>query len=98
MTIVVALDGRIGGSFAIEVAFEVPSQGVTALLGPSGSGKTSILRALAGLERIPGTIRVDGEPWQDGSTFLPPERRRIGYVFQGAGLLPRPSYALPLYY
>ena len=61
MTIAIALDGKLGGSFTLHAAFEVPAQGVTALPGPSGSGKTSILRALAGLERIPGTVRVGGE-------------------------------------
>lgn len=97
MTIAVALDGKVG-AFAVKAAFEVPSSGVTALLGASGSGKTSILRALAGLERIAGTISVDGVAWQDRTIFLPPERRRIGYVFQGAGLLPHLSIAANLDY
>ncbi len=98
MTIAVALDGLVGGSFALQAGFEVPCEGITALLGPSGSGKTSILRALAGLERIPGTIRFDGEIWQDASTFVPPEQRRTGYVFQGDGLLPHLSVAGNLEY
>lgn len=98
MTIALALDGKVRGVFALRTAFEIPSSGVTALLGPSGSGKTSILRALAGLERIAGTITVDGEVWQDGATFLPPEQRRTGYVFQGAGLLPHLSVAANLAY
>lgn len=98
MTIAVALDGKVGGSFALRTCFEVPSNGVTALLGPSGSGKTSILRALAGLEHVPGTISVDGEPWQDGTTFVAPERRRVGYVFQGIGLLPHLTVAANLAY
>lgn len=97
MTIAVALDGRIGG-FALQVVFETASTGVTALLGPSGSGKTSLLRALAGIDRIAGTIIVDGEPWQDSATFLPPEQRRTGYVFQGAGLLPHLSVDANLAY
>lgn len=98
MTIALALDGRLGADFALRASFEVPAQGVTALLGPSGSGKTSLLRALAGLERIPGTIRFDGETWQDASTFIAPENRRAGYVFQGAGLLPHLSVAANLAY
>ena len=98
MTVAVALDGKVGGSFALRVAFEAPSHGVTALLGPSGSGKTSILRALAGLDRVAGTIIVDGEVWQDGATFLAPELRRTGYVFQGAGLLPHLSVAANIDY
>lgn len=98
MTIALTLDGKVGGAFPLTAAFEVPSSGVTALLGPSGSGKTSILRALAGLERIAGTITVNGEVWQDSTTFLPAEQRRIGYVFQGAGLLPHLSVATNLAY
>lgn len=98
MTIALALDGKVGGAFPLRIAFEAPSQGVTALLGPSGSGKTSVLRALAGLDRIKGSIIVDGEIWQDGETFVAPERRRTGYVFQGAGLLPHLSVAANLDY
>lgn len=97
MTIAVALDGHVG-SFALQAAFDAPSTGVTALLGPSGSGKTTILRALAGLDRVAGTIVVDGETWQDGATFVPPERRRTAFVFQGAGLLPHLSVAANLTY
>lgn len=93
MTIALALDGKVGGIFPLRIAFETPSHGVTALLGPSGSGKTSVLRALAGLDRIPGSIIVAGAVWQDGDTFVAPELRRTGYVFQGAGLLPHLSVA-----
>jgi molybdate transport system ATP-binding protein len=93
MTIVVALDGKVGGSFGLQASFEVPAEGVTALLGPSGSGKTSLLRALAGLDRIAGVVRFDDETWQDAPIFIPPEQRRIGYVFQGDGLLPHLSVA-----
>lgn len=98
MTIAITLDGKVSRTFALSVAFEVPSQGVTALLGPSGSGKTTILRALAGLDRIAGTIIVDGQAWQDSGTFIAPELRRTGYVFQGAGLLPHLSVAANLDY
>lgn len=83
-----ALTGRVGPDFILDVQFTLPAAGVTALLGPSGSGKTTLLRALAGLDRHPGTIRFAGEPWQDRDTFLPPHRRGVGYAFQGAGLLP----------
>jgi len=88
MTIAVELCGRIGPDFTLDVAFEAPAGGVTALLGPSGSGKTSILRALAGLDRVPGKVRVGEEIWQNSATFVPAHRRRVGYIFQGIGLLP----------
>jgi molybdate transport system ATP-binding protein len=98
MTIAVELDGNVTGSFTLQASFDVPAQGVTALLGPSGSGKTSLLRALAGLDRIPGWIHFKGETWQDGSNFVAPEQRRTGYVFQGEGLLPHLSVADNLVY
>ena len=91
MSLAVRLAGRLGRDFALDVDFEVPSDGATALLGPSGSGKTTILRAVAGLERLEGTVRLDGETWQESRTFRPAHRRRIGYVFQGMGLLPHLS-------
>ena len=93
MSIAVDLDGSLGRDFALKVAFDVPSTGVTALLGPSGSGKTSVLRALAGLDRIAGTITVDGEIWQNRDSFLPSEKRHVGYAFQGSGLLPHLTVA-----
>ena len=61
---------------------------VTALGGPSGAGKTTILRALAGLERLEGEVIVGGETWQDRRHFLPPHRRAVGYVFQQGALFP----------
>jgi molybdate transport system ATP-binding protein len=90
MTIEVALKGS-RGSFALDVAFTVPAEGITALFGPSGSGKTTILRAIAGLDRLTGRVAVRGELWQDDRTFIPPHRRRAGMVFSGANLLPHLS-------
>lgn len=91
MTISLRLDARISADFALDIDIEMPDRGVTALLGPSGSGKTSILRALAGLDRHPGTVRFGGMLWQDDRIFVAPHRRGVGYVFQGAGLLPHLS-------
>lgn len=88
MTIAVRLDARISADFSLDIDIAIPAQGVTALLGPSGSGKTSVLRALAGLDRHPGIVRFGQTLWQDRETFVPPHRRHVGYVFQGAGLLP----------
>jgi molybdate transport system ATP-binding protein len=98
VTLAVSLAGRIGRSFAIDVAFEVPGAGVTALLGPSGSGKTAVLRALAGLTRVAGTIRCGDETWQAPGRFVPAHRRHVGYVFQGAGLLQHLTVAQNLDY
>src|SRR5215467_12154420 len=76
------------GRFELDVAFEVPMQGITALFGPSGCGKTTILRCVAGLNRLPGRLIVGGEVWQDDTAgqFLEPHQRAIGYVFQEASL------------
>jgi len=79
--------------FTLDVALSLPGEGISALFGPSGSGKTSCLRAIAGLEQLPGRLQVGDEIWQDDSRglFVPPHRRAIGYVFQEASLFPHLS-------
>ena len=80
--------------FALDVDIDLPSRGITALFGPSGAGKTTCLRTIAGLERdIDGHIAFAGDIWQDPAKrhFVPPHRRRIGYVFQEASLFPHLS-------
>ena len=72
----------------LDAAFTVPADGVTAIWGPSGAGKTTLLRAIAGLVRLNGHVRIDGEIWQDGRQFRPVHKRRVGLVFQEASLLP----------
>ena len=62
---------------------------ITALLGPSGSGKSTLLRAIAGLERLDaGTIALGKAVWSSGKAHLPPEKRRVGMVFQDYALFP----------
>lgn len=82
--------GKLGG-FAFEVGFAAPGRGVTALFGPSGCGKTTTLRCIAGLERLGGEFALGDEVWQDGTRFIPPYRRAVGYVFQEASLFPHLS-------
>jgi molybdate transport system ATP-binding protein len=63
-------------------------------MGPSGAGKTSLLETIAGLRpRATGRVRVAGETLLDSGRriVLPPERRRVGYVPQDAGLFPHLS-------
>ena len=91
------LSGRVG-ALALEVAFTAPAGRVTALCGPSGSGKTTVLRALAGLERLAGEVRVGDEVWQSPQSFTPPHRRGVGLVFQHAALFPHLSVAGNLRY
>lgn len=68
---------------------------VTVLFGPSGSGKTTILRAIAGLERIDaGRIAWDGDAWDDGGRRVIPARARgVGLLFQDHALFPHMSVA-----
>ena len=79
------------GAFKLDADFAVAPRGITALVGPSGSGKTTVLRCIAGLERLTGALTVGGVIWQDERTFLAPHRRAVGYVFQEASLLPHLS-------
>ncbi len=78
------------GGFSLDLAFTAP-EGVTALFGRSGSGKTSVVNAVAGLLRPDaGRIAVDGRVLVDraAGVWLPPHRRRVGYVFQEGRLFP----------
>ena len=71
------------------VTLTVPAGSFTALLGPSGSGKTTLLRILAGFERPDrGTVAVGDEIFDDATTHVRPERRRVGYVSQDGSLFP----------
>lgn len=72
-----------------DVAFSVEAGQVACLLGPSGCGKSTTLRLVAGVDRPDsGRILVDGEPVCDGNTYVPPERRSIGLMFQDFALFP----------
>ncbi len=99
MSLLVEVDKQLGG-FALSVSF-TSSGGVTALFGPSGSGKTSVVNLVAGLTRPDrGRILLDGRVLVDTAAgiFLPPQRRRIGYVFQDARLFPHFSVRSNLVY
>lgn len=89
------------GDFRLRAAFEAPDRGVTGLFGPSGSGKTTIVDAVAGLaEPDSGRIAVGERVLfdRDAGVSLPPERRRIGYVFQEARLFPHMDVRANLLY
>lgn len=82
----VAFRGKLG-QFALDAAFTVPAVGVTGLFGPSGCGKTTVLRCMAGLQRVAsGFCAIAGDVWQDDAAFRPTYRRPIGYVFQEPSL------------
>jgi molybdate transport system ATP-binding protein len=76
-------------------------RGVTALIGPSGSGKTTLLSIIAGLRKpSAGYIRLGDVTLFDAATgtHLPPESRRIGYVFQQHLLFPHLTVQQNLFY
>jgi iron(III) transport system ATP-binding protein len=76
------------------VSLEVAAGSLTAILGASGSGKTTLLRLLAGFDRADrGTISLGGESVDGPRAYMPPERRRIGYVPQEGALFPHLSVA-----
>ncbi|HEV7251541.1 MAG TPA: molybdenum ABC transporter ATP-binding protein [Mesorhizobium sp.] len=78
------------GAFALVAAFETAGS-LTALFGASGSGKTTLVNLIGGI-LVPdqGRIAAGGRVLADRiqGVFLPPHRRRIGYVFQDARLFP----------
>jgi iron(III) transport system ATP-binding protein len=77
-----------------DVCLDVAAGQTLALLGPSGCGKTTLLRALAGLEPPDrGRIRIGGDEVDGTRRHLPPERRRVGLVFQDWALFPHLSVA-----
>ena len=87
------------GDFALDVDAQWPLAGVTALFGRSGCGKTTLLRIIAGLEKVSAAeVIVAGSTWQDEQHFMPIEKRRIGLVFQEASLLPHLSVTGNLLY
>lgn len=77
-----------------DVSLEISFGDMVVLLGPSGCGKTTLLRIVAGLERADeGRVVVDDEVLVGPGVFVPPERRRIGMVFQDWALFPHLTVA-----
>jgi iron(III) transport system ATP-binding protein len=83
--------GRLGHTVGAvnNATLDVPAGSILALLGPSGCGKTSLLRAIAGLERpTHGTITIGDRCVSSDDTWVHPERRNVGMVFQDGALFP----------
>jgi molybdate transport system ATP-binding protein len=81
---------KIFNDFSLEVAFEAENERM-ALLGASGSGKSMTLKCIAGIEKpSSGIIKLDGHLLFDSrkGIDLPPQKRRVGYLFQQYALFP----------
>ena len=62
---------------------------IVTVVGPSGCGKTTMLRLIAGFERADaGRISISGAVVDGGGRVVPPEERRVGFVFQDYALFP----------
>ena len=89
MSLIVDVRKKLG-SFELESKFEAQN-GVTCLLGPSGCGKSMTLKCIAGIEKPDeGYIELDGVVLYDSAKGinLPPQKRRVGYLFQNYALFP----------
>jgi iron(III) transport system ATP-binding protein len=86
---------RFGDVVAVDEASLCVERGeIVALLGPSGCGKTTLLRLVAGFERPDsGTVTVSGLRVAGAGTWVPPEKRRVGMVFQDYALFPHLTVA-----
>lgn len=76
---------RLSASFRVDVEVEAAPGSTVALLGPNGAGKSTVVAAVAGLLPLEsGRIELDGRVLDDpgAATFVPPEERGIGVVFQ----------------
>jgi iron(III) transport system ATP-binding protein len=72
-----------------DVSLTVAAGSTTAILGSSGSGKTTLLRSVAGFLRpSSGRIEIGDLVVSDADTFVPPQRRAVGYVRQDGALFP----------
>lgn len=73
----------------VDFTLSVPQGRIVALLGPSGCGKTTALRLIAGFDTAEaGSLVIAGQTVQHGNHSVPPEKRKVGMVFQEGALFP----------
>ena len=78
-----------GQTVVNDVSMHVNAGNLVCLLGPSGCGKTTVLRAIAGFQPIDkGEILLHEQVVSRAGLMLPPEKRRVGMVFQDYALFP----------
>ena len=85
------VDFNVGGTTKVKnVSFSIQNEGdIICLLGPSGIGKTTILRTIAGLEKINnGTITINNKTISSKKIHIEPEDRNISLAFQENSLFP----------
>jgi molybdate transport system ATP-binding protein len=90
MSITVSFKKRLR-YFDLDISFSFAKKNMMVMIGPSGGGKTTIIRMLAGLEKPEeGKIIFGDEVWFDSLRRInvPPQKRRLGYVFQDYNLFP----------
>jgi molybdate transport system ATP-binding protein len=97
-TLVADVEKRFQDGPRVTATLEIPADpaSVSILFGPSGAGKTTLLRCIAGLESLTrGRIRYGNEIWADAATgkWIPPQKRRTGYLFQDYALFPHLTVA-----
>src|SRR5438477_2066745 len=86
LLLIADIEKRFKGRLSVEASVRIPhGPSTTILFGPSGAGKTTVLRCIAGLEKLTaGRILFDGHEW----TSVPPQKRPLGYLFQEYALFP----------
>ena len=85
------VDFSVSGTITVkDVSFSIKNEGdVICLLGPSGIGKTTILRTIAGLEKIEkGSIELDNKTLSSKTVNVEPENRNVSLAFQDNSLFP----------
>jgi len=78
------------GKGLLDIDVQIAAGTFVAISGTSGSGKTTLLRLIAGLEKGTGFIKIKDNVWLDSTNnkYLPPQQRKVGYVFQNYALFP----------